>query len=197
VRASFFPSHDDDEPEGREPPPPKPWWQHPVDEFPARVPLREFLVTTPGTVIVVSHVDVFSVGISIQIDWEVRRLGQSRSEWQLVMHGGHFSATTDVLRFGVALANGATATTVDLRSPDAFATEPDGWSLMNAQGGGGGDDRRYSGSTGLWLWPLPPPGPIELVGEWGARGVPESRIILDGSALLTRVAEVQPLWPEA
>ena len=113
-----------------------------------------------------------------------------------MMHGDYFSPAPDVLRFGVALANGATVTTVDRHPQDAFTTEPDGWSLMNTQGGGGGDDRRYSGSTGLWLWPLPPPGPIELVGEWGARGVPESRIVLDGTALRKRVADVRPLWPE-
>ena len=195
MQASFFPSSDD-EPPPREEYVPKPWWQHPADEFPARVQVREFLARMPGTVVVVSHVDVFSVGMTIQVDWEVRRLEQSRSEWQLMMHGDLFSPTPDVLRFGVALANGATVTTVDQRLPDAFTTEPDGWSLMNTQGGGGGDDRRYSGSTGLWLWPLPPPGPIELVGEWGARGVPESRIVLDGTALRERVADVRPLWPE-
>lgn len=195
MQSSFFPASDD-EAEPSEAYVPKPWWQPPADEFPARVPVREFLARTPGTVVVVSHVDVFSVGMTIQIDWEVRRLGQSRSEWQLMLHGDHFSPSADVLRFGVALANGVTVTTVDLRRPDAFSTQPDGWSLMNTQGGGGGDDRRYSGSSGLWLWPLPPAGPIELVGEWGARGVPESRIVLDGAALLERVTDVQPLWPE-
>ena len=196
MHASFFPSADD-EPQPHEQFVPKPWWQPPADEFPARVPVREFLARTPSAVIVVSHVDVFSLGMTIQIDWEVRRLEQSRSEWHLMLQGDHFSPTPEMLRFGVALANGATATTVDQRRPDTFTTEPDGWSLMNTQGGGGGDDRRYSGSTGLWLWPLPPAGPIELVGEWGARGVAESRIMLDGAALLERVAAVQPLWPEA
>lgn len=194
MRASFFPSGDDEVP----PEPqvgPKPWWQPPPDEFPARVQIREFLSRMPGAVIVVSHVDVYSVGMVIQIDWEVRRLDQTRSEWQFMLHGDHFSPAPEMLRFGVALANGSTATTVDPRGPDAFMTEPDGWSLMMTQGGGGGDDRRYSGSSGLWLWPLPPPGQIELVGEWGARGLPESRMVLDGSALLDRVTEVQPLWP--
>jgi len=195
VQASFFPSDDEEQPP--EPPfTPKPWWQPPADEFAARVQIREFLARLPGAVIVVSHVDVFSVGMAIQIDWELRRLDQSRSEWQRMMNGDHFSPTPEMLRFGVALANRMTVTTVDRRGPDAFTTEPDGWSLTNMQGGGGGDDRRYSGSAGLWLWPLPPSGPIELVGEWAARGVPESRIVLDGAALLEHVPDVQPLWPE-
>lgn len=61
-------------------------------------------------------------------------------------------------------------------------------------GGGGGDERRHSGSSRLWLWPLPPPGPIDLVAEWRQRGIAESRIALDGGPLLAGVARVRSLW---
>ena len=67
---------------------------------------------------------------------------------------------------------------------------------MDQAGGGGGGEARYSGSSRLWLWPLPPPGPIELVAEWRARDIPESRLLLDGSALLTALDGIRSLWSQ-
>lgn len=197
MRASFFPSNDEEpEPEPRDVFVPPPWFQSPPDEYPAQVPVREFLARTQGTVLSVSHVDVYSTGIAIQTEWELRRRDEPLAEWQSVLHGDRFSNSNDMLRFGVAMANRVTVTTVDRSPRVSFTEQPDGWSLMNQGGGGGGDDRRFSGSNRLWLWPLPPAGPIELVGEWAARGIPESRIVLDGASLLTAVADVRPLWPQ-
>ena len=197
MHASFFP------PPGPEPDPPEqpavpPWFQPPQDEFPARVLVREFLAQTPGTALIVSHVDVYSVGIRIKVDWELRRVGDEISDWQSIGIPAFARPGTDagsVLRFGLALPNGTVVTTVDRGIRRSFTDEPQGWSLLDQMNGSGGDDRRYSGASGLWLWPLPPPGPIELVAEWGARGVTESRLILDGAALLARVGDVRPLWP--
>jgi hypothetical protein len=197
---SFFPAPSSEP----EPEPPvqvsPPWLQHPSDEYPARLLVREFLAQTEGTVLSVSHVDVYSTGLLIKIDWELRRLGESATEWQLATGMGHFGFGSDPsgseLRFGLALADGSAVTTVDrFRNRMSFDEEPSGWSLMNYGGGGGGGDREYSSSSSLWLWPLPPAGPIELVAEWKARGIDEVRMVVDGSALREMVTNVRSLWP--
>lgn len=199
MNSSFFPEPGPmPEPEQHVAPP---WFQPPDDEYPVRVLVREFLARTDGTSLTVSHVDVYSTGLRIKLDWELRRLDESVMDWQLAMgmgmghfHGGAGAADSE-RRFGLALADGTVVTTVDRFRVQNFLERPVGWSLMEQAGGGGGGDSRYSGSSRLWLWPLPPPGPIELVGEWRARDIPESRLVLDGSALLAVVGSVRSLWP--
>ena len=113
------------------------------------------------------------------------------------MGGFHLRGTNleTVLRFGLAMADGSVVTTIDRHDArDDFNQQPDGWSLMDHAGGGGGDDHKYSGANRLWLWPLPPPGPLELVAEWRGRGIPECRLVLDATALLASVPSVRPLW---
>lgn len=196
MRASFFPPVEP-EPEPPERPVAPPWVQHPQDELPARVLVREFLAQTPGTALILSEVDVYSTGIRINISWELRRLGGDDSDWNALLHAGFGRRDVDpsaALRFGVGLSNGTVVTTMD-RGIRSWNVKPDGWSLVDQIAGSGGDDRRYSGTSALWLWPLPPPGPIEFVGEWGARGVSESRFVLDATALLSRASEVRSLWP--
>jgi len=48
----------------------------------------------------------------------------------------------------------------------------------------------------LWLWPLPPAGTLDLVTEWRALGIPESRVTLDASVLRAAAGAVQPLWAD-
>lgn len=197
---SFFPPPS---PEPEPEPPAQvspPWLQPPADEYPARLLVREFLAQTDGTALAVSHVDVYSTGLLIKIDWELRRLDESRADWQLATGMGGFGLDSgdseSERRFGLAFADGSVVTTVDRRRTRVrFDEEPTGWSLMDHGGGGGGGDRRYSSSSRLWLWPLPPAGPIELVAEWKARGINEVRMVVDGSALRDMVTNVRSLWP--
>ena len=197
MNSSFFPEPGPiPEPEQHVVPP---WFQPPEDEYPVRVLVREFLAHTDGTSLSVSHVDVYSTGIRIKLDWELRRRDESTVDWQMAFGMGHFHGgggdPASERRLGLALADGTVVTTVDrFHTHQSFLEQPVGWSLIDQAGGGGGGDTRYSGSSHLWLWPLPPPGPIELVAEWRARDIPESRLVLDGSALLNAVDGVRSLW---
>lgn len=101
------------------------------------------------------------------------------------------------LRFGAVLANGETA------FADAFPfyggdpmAEPEGHSLSRRQQGGGGGGNTYASADHLWLWPLPPSGPIELVMQWPAFGIGETRSIIDGRMLPELAADARPYWPE-
>ena len=56
-----------------------------------------------------------------------------------------------------------------------------------------GRDRSWELS--YWLWPLPPPGPLALVVEWPAAGIPLSRTEIDASQVIEAAAEAEELWP--
>jgi hypothetical protein len=188
-------------PDGEEPERPvtPPWFQPPQDELPVLLPIGGLLARTPGTVIVVSHLEVHSTGVVIRADVMVRRLDESDRDWSWVMHGGFHRQQDegDGLHWGVVLADGST-TTLGSSFPGTrrWDEEPDGWTLTYAGGGGGGGgEDRYDQRHGLWLWPLPPAGSIEVVAEWRERGIEESRVTLDGAAVLDAVPRVHPLWP--
>jgi hypothetical protein len=85
-----------------------------------------------------------------------------------------------VLRFGVQLADGVVATT--LRNPVAPLSKPDHHVLWRYAGSGDhidGDTIRTQAR--LWLWPLPPPGPMVFVTEWPEFGIGTTSWELDGS----------------
>lgn len=173
------------------------WVRPPEDEYPARILVREFLARTAGTTLSVSHIDVYSTGLAIKVDWEVRKTTETDAEWQLVTFGRFHGRILDenALRFGLLLGDDTVVTTVDpRRTHEVFAQRPDGWVLMDQGGGGGGGEDRYSGSSRLWLWPKPPAGQIELVAEWAERGIAESHLKLDGDAIRDAVRGVRPLW---
>jgi hypothetical protein len=191
----FGASGDGSEPERFIPPP---WMQPPPAEFPVLLPVGEFLARTPGTVIAVSHLEVYSVGVVIHAHSIVRRLDESEKDWSWIMHGGfHRQDSGDGLHWGVVLADGSRTTLgSSFAAGRSWDTPPEGWSLTFAGGGGGGGgEDRYDQHHGLWLWPLPPAGPVDVGVEWRERGIPESHVALDGDAVLDAVSRVRPLWP--
>ena len=50
-------------------------------------------------------------------------------------------------------------------------------------------DQRY------WVAPLPSPGPLPIVVEWPARGLGETRVELDGVAIVDAAGRAETLWP--
>jgi hypothetical protein len=48
----------------------------------------------------------------------------------------------------------------------------------------------------VWVWGLPPPGPLAFVCEWPARGIPETRVEIDAGLVLEAAARAVAIWPE-
>jgi hypothetical protein len=46
----------------------------------------------------------------------------------------------------------------------------------------------------VWVWGLPPPGPLAFVCEWPARHIPESRAVIDARLVLDAAGRVVPIW---
>jgi hypothetical protein len=48
----------------------------------------------------------------------------------------------------------------------------------------------------VWLWGLPPPGPLTFACQWPAEQIPPSRAELDAGLVLEAAARAASLWPE-
>jgi len=98
------------------------------------------------------------------------------------------------LRYGVELADGERVFAEPFFSPSAGPTESQRHVLSRLGGGGGGGGRTYSLTDGLWLWPLPPAGPIVLVVQWPAVGIGEHRVTIDAAQIDALAEQAHPLW---
>ena len=125
-----------------------------------------------------------------------------REQWDTVFDhrpgGGRPTAVSaDFLRIGVQFADGRRATNLipewerpwnrDGRTPP----EP---SLTEHGRGGSSGDRYLTQGRSLWLWPLPPPEPFDLVIEWPAFKIPVTRTSIDGAAIVAAAQGTEPAW---
>jgi hypothetical protein len=62
------------------------------------------------------------------------------------------------------------------------------------EGGGSGNELTWDAE--FWVAPLPPDGPVTLVGVWPDAGATEQRAQIDGAAIRTAAARCVELWPE-
>lgn len=185
------------EPREYEPPP---WFQPPSRHFAALVPDRRVVARAEGIAVVLSHLDVFPTGCSIRVRVSlVRPDGMSEEDWQarvhLELHGRHFGGRGERdgrLRFGVDLGDAGRAATDVWRG--SHRDEPDAPVLQEQGGGSGGGRGEYNLNRNLWLWPLPPAAPFDLVVEWQDEGIEETRVTLDGAAIVEAAADSGPLF---
>lgn len=206
--ADFFePPSPPPDPERWEPPG---WFQPPTDEFAALVPDRRILARTDqGVVLVLSHIDVFSTGCVLRLRISVHnRDGTPPEDWfdmrDVVMGGRRHhrgrpapgELPDELLRFGVRFTDGTKATTTGAPLPHSRDAAPDGPVLMQHGGGGGGGDRLITSTWSLWLWPLPPPEPFDLVFEWPAFAVAMDHVEIDGHQITQAADSVHDFWDE-
>ena len=185
---------------------PPPWVAAPAYEVPAVVHLGRFVSRTPSIVVALKSAEVFSTGCLFNLSWVFRRADQTEEDWAELQHlffhqgrgfrGG--SGRQSGLLFGVEFPDGSKASTgsqlpYGLMEP---GTNPEPPVLALNGGGGGGGDDEFSGTGTLWLWPLPPAGDLRLVAQWTDFGLEETSLMLDGGALRSAAASVQPYWPE-
>lgn len=172
-------------------PPPRParhrqpdWLAPPEGELPVPVALELLVGRSDGAAVLVGPLRVYSTGFELDLTVLVR----SPTEHFFDPLHLHHERKEDVLRFGLAFADGSRGEVVRHGShPD-----PPERSLMS-RGGYGGDNRW---GMRLWSWPLPPPGPVEVVCLWPRFGIPETRASFDAQPVLDAAARVERLWPD-
>ncbi len=102
---------------------------------------------------------------------------------------GGGSTYEEMLRFGVAFADGRKAS--NLGDFTRSGKEPEG-PVLWGMGGGGGGGRWHQG---FWMWPLPPIGLLSFVCEWLAAGIPLTRVEVDSQPLRDAARRSRELFP--
>lgn len=184
---------------------PPAWMQAPDDELPVRLLHDRVIARTDAALVLLREVQVFSVGFEVHVDWFLRRRTEGRWEWQMIAEsatrgrwGDGPSERGTSLRFGLALSDGRKARPANpsFAMPGSEALEPP--TATQRHGSGGGSERSFTGSSGLWVWaPDPLRGELALVTEWAQAGIPVTAVPLDGDEIARAVDAVRPLWVDS
>ena len=175
----------------------RPAWMRSDAVIPASVPAEVVLIRTEQVAVAVGSVRAYPNGFEFTL--HIRLRGEAESGW--AGHSDPFErhrprrgtqGNDDQLRLGILYADGRRAATtgVHYRPPD----DDDDGRLVLQQGGGGGSS--CSQDWDFWVHPLPPEGPVTLVGSWVEHGTAESRAELDGAAIRAAAGRAVTLWPE-
>ena len=174
-----------------------PWWKPSDGELGAVFPIGETIALTDNVALILTAARVYGNGVEFLVDRRIRRRSTSRREWhelQSRMHDHFGRFDPDRLRYGVVLGDGQQLI-LDLPTGPYGAT-PEKHGLVQSRGGGSGSEDFYTYEDGMWLFPLPPEGPLEIVAQWPAFDVPESHVVLDSAPLRELAAKARPVWTE-
>jgi hypothetical protein len=201
-------------------PPPPPWAGPPNGVFGELAPVRAVLVRTDALVVVADHFVCYPSGFELRLAVRLRPDGTGGSHPGRLFMGPLGwpplgEAADNGLRFGIAYADGRNATNLralphlggreqgDPASSDFVTvteTRPAGGMqeepvppLLLPRGGSGGGDRW---DQDYWVWGLPPSGPVGLVVEWPAEDIVETRVDVDGDAIVGAAAGAEVLWED-
>lgn len=201
----------------------QPWDGAPEGVLGGLVPLERIRVPARNgqVVVVVTEAVAYPEGLELRMKLLARRpRGMTSGQWELVKRGvwgrdaphaweKEAGASPEVgasrppdrhpdwlLRFGVRFPDGRQATTLDER-PEQWPTPyPQSPVLIQQDRIGSSSHERIEAERTLWLWPLPPPRPLELALEWPLMGIPLTFAELDGAAIVAAAARACPYWED-
>ncbi len=141
-------------------------------------------------VVAVFGAQACATGFGVEIVAKWRQAGQPQA-----VRRGFFCFDSrrgrDALLFEIHFADGRVARG---GSRDGDVAEPDpGFPRLSPQHGTG-TNRAWV--QRLWVWPLPPPGPVTFVCAWPALEIQETKAVVDAGAILKAAAGATALWPD-
>jgi len=162
------------------------WAGPPANTLPTVLPTTVVLGRNDDTVIALTGLAVYPAGCDLRIEVRSRRpdLGFPFGFAHPVVPRS--DRPGNGLLLGVLFSDGRKATWPTTGSGTGARLTP-----RNGSGGAG------AFRQDLWLWPLPPPGAVELFVAWPELGVPESSAVLDGVAVQTAAGQAIELWAPA
>jgi hypothetical protein len=164
------------------PPPYQPWMGPPRGWLGGFVPVRVTLGRGADHLVTLGSLEAYPEGISASLVI-VSRLPD------LGHHPMMMDPAQDAHRFGVAYADGRKWQS---GMPNALSYDPgpDDVVVHLRGGGGGGNEYRMD----LWLWPLPPAGPVTFAFAWERAGIPETLTLVEGNLFRDAAAAAEHLW---
>ena len=175
------------------------WVEPPVDVVPGIVPVELILARTPQRAIGLSGIRAYPTGFGWTLHLRLREdiPGEQSNFGVFNMFGDGVDPAGEFadyyLRFGVGFADGRKATNLNQRHDFDEGPAPDPPTLWVVRWEG---YDRLAWEVDVWVYGLPPPGPLALVCEWPARGIPESRVEIDGGLVLEAARRAVPIWPD-
>jgi hypothetical protein len=154
------------------------WARGPEDMIPGVVPVALLVARTATHAVLIDNLLVYPTGFDFDLAVR-RRPGHPRrpGRW------GHD------LRLEVRFADGRRADNDPRRWPHPSADRlPDPPLLYQSVSGPDGGH--------VWLWGLPPPGPLTFACAWPTEQIPPSQAELDAGLVLAAAQRAQTLWPE-
>jgi hypothetical protein len=158
------------------------WSRGPEDMVPGVVPVELLLARTDTVAVLVGGLLVYPTGFDFNLAVR-RRPGRPRERRHRERHCG------EGLRLEIRFADGRSADNDPRRWPRPSGDQPpDPPRLYQVTSGESGGH--------LWLWGLPPPGPLTFACQWPARQIPPSQAALDAELVLAAAQRATSLWPD-
>jgi hypothetical protein len=148
---------------------------------PGVVPVALLVARTDTHAVLVDDLLVYPTGFDFDLAVR-RRPGHPRQP-----HHARF--WEDQLRLEVRFADGRRADNDPHRWPRPAGDQPPDPPLLyqSTSGPDGGH---------VWLWGLPPPGPLTFACQWPAQQIPASQAVVDAGLVLEAAARATSLWPD-
>jgi hypothetical protein len=174
-----------------------PWFGAPSGTLPGVVAVERILAQTDEVAVCVTRFAGYPTGFEFDVV-TMSAAGQDDVDPMMFHHHHHHprrrgapdGIPPEVLRIGLQFSDGSKATNTGGFHHDRH---PPAGPVMHPRGGGGGGGRW---SHTLWVWPLPPPGPLTLVCEWPAMGIAVTRSELDAKPILDAAARAQVIFSD-
>jgi hypothetical protein len=166
---------------------PPPWAGAPENILPVGVALNAVLAQTERLAVMITTARAYPTGISFELSLVRRDRPQPDEEPYPFLLGPRRSAGG--VRFGIGFADGRRAV-FDAAAPPP--DEPPAIALRSSGGGGGG--RRWD--VRVWVWPLPPEGPLTFAFAWPDEGIEEATAEVDSAPIRAAAARAVELWPD-
>lgn len=179
------------EPATPPPQPARPAWARPETSLPGIVPDNFMLARTGELAIAVGDLLAYPNGFEFAVTVFLREPLRGRHAFGPDGFLGRFGGgpvPDDFLRLGLRFADGTVVTNLDAGPPESGERGP----RLVPEGGSGGMRRH---EQRFWVWPLPPPGSIDVVCQWPARGVPETSLTLDAGPVLDAARRAVTVFP--
>jgi hypothetical protein len=175
------------------------WVEPPADVVPGIVPVELVLARTPQRAIGLTGIRAYPTGFSCTLHLRLREVipGEQSKFGAFNMFGDGVDPAGEFadyyLCFGVGFVDGRKATNLNQRwdFDEGPAPGPPTLRLVRWEG-----YDLLAWEVDVWVWGLPPPGPLAFACEWPARGIPETRAEIDAGLVLEAAGRAVPIWPD-
>lgn len=178
---------------------PQPEWRGaPDDVLPGVVPVELVIGRSEQAAVMLTGMRAFPTGVAMTLQVQTRvRLGRRFDLNDEVFDGPYRHDQDEAwergrFKWGFEFSDGRRVTSVD-PWPASFDPQDVPDRPVLAGGGGGGGDR--SVRRDYWLWPLPPPGTLEVVCQWPMLDIGPTTHMIDADQIHAAATRAQSVWP--